>query len=109
MRLSLAAALIAPLALPAGASALPPFTTTAKTSAGSAFQAELFGARAACHATFDRFVIDARAARPGYNVRHVNRIVADGSGETVSLLGTRRIRFIVPSARAHTQSGRPLL
>lgn len=94
---------------PGTASALPPFTTAAKTSAGSGGQAELFGASAACHPTFDRFVIRARSATPGYDVRYVSSIVADPSGNPVTLLGSKRIRVIVRDARGHTQSGTNLL
>ena len=98
-------ALAAFLALTAVAFGLPPFTTTPKTAAGSGGQAELFGAAAGCHSTFDRFVIRARFATPGYDVRYVSRIVADGSGNPVSLLGTKRIRIIVRNARGHTKPG----
>ena len=102
-------ALAAFLALAAVAFGLPPFTTVPKTAAGSGGQAELFGAAAGCHSTFDRFVIRARFATPGYDVRYVSQIVADGSGNPVSLLGTRRIRVIVRNARGHTSSGTNLL
>jgi hypothetical protein len=91
------------------ARALPPFTTSAKTSAASGGQAELFSATAACHPTFDRFVIRARSASPGYDVRYVGRIVEDGSGDPVPLLGTQRIRVFVRDARGHTQGGTNLL
>ena len=97
------------LTLTAVALGLPPFTTAPKTAAGSGGQAELFGAAAGCHSTFDRFVIRARFATPGYDVRYVTRIVADGSGNPVSLLGTKRIRIIVRNARGHTNSGTNLL
>ena len=102
-------ALAAFLALTAVAFGLPPFTTAPKTAAGSGGQAELFGAAAGCHSTFDRFVIRARFATPGYDVRYVSQIVADGSGKPVSLLGTRRIRIIVRNARGHTNAGTNLL
>src|SRR3954470_20109051 len=78
--------------VPRTALALPPFSTSAKTSAASGGQAEVFSATAACHSTFDRFVIRARSASPGYDVRYVNRVVTDGSGDPVTLLGTKRIR-----------------
>lgn len=104
-----AAALAAFLAITAVAFGLPPFTTAPKTAAGSGGQAELFGAAAGCHSTFDRFVIRARFATPGYDVRYVSQIVADGSGNPVSLLGTKRIRIIVRNARGHTSSGTNLL
>ena len=103
------AALAAFLALTAAAFGLPPFTTAPKTAAGSGGQAELFGAAAGCHSTFDRFVIRGRFATPGYDVRYVSQIVADGSGNPVSLLGTKRIRIIVRNARGHTSSGTNLL
>src|SRR4029453_17601045 len=85
-----AALCVAPVAL-----GLPPFTTAPKTASGSGGQAELFGAAAGCHATYDRFVIRGRLAAPGYDVRYVNRIVADGSGNPISLLGTKRIRVVI--------------
>ena len=50
---------------------------------GSGGQAELFGAATGCHATFDRFVVRGRLATPGYDVRYVSKIVADGSGQTI--------------------------
>jgi hypothetical protein len=102
-------ALAASLCLAAVALGLPPFTTAPKTATGSGGQAELFGAAAGCHATFDRFVVRGRLATPGYDVRYVNRIVADGSGKTISLLGTKRIRIVIRQARGHTNAGANLL
>jgi hypothetical protein len=96
-------------ALAAVAFGLPPFTTAPKSSPGSGGQAELFGVAAGCHATFDRFVIRARFGTPRYDVRYVRRIVADGSGRPVSLLGTKRIRVVIRNARGHTQGGTNLL
>ena len=75
------AALASSLCFAAVALGLPPFTTAPKTATGSGGQAELFGAATGCHATFDRFVIDGRLATPGYDVRYVSKIVADGSGQ----------------------------
>ena len=97
------------LLAPGTAAALPAFTTSPKTSAASGGQAEVFSAAAACHPTFDRFVIRARSATPGYDVRYVNRIFEDGSGDPVTLLGTKRIRVLVRDARGHTQGGTNLL
>jgi hypothetical protein len=107
-----AALLVVPaalLALAAAALGLPPFSTGAKTSAGSGGQAEVFQIAAACHPTFDRFTIRARFARPGYDVRYVRRVISDGSGATVSLLGRRRIRVILRPARGHTNAGANLI
>jgi hypothetical protein len=111
-RKRLAATLVAPapfLALAAAAFGLPPFTTAPKSAPGSGRQAELFGVATGCHPTFDRFVIRGRFATPRVDVRYVRRIVADGSGEPVRLLGARRIRVVVRDARGHTHGGSGLL
>jgi hypothetical protein len=97
------------LAVTASAFGLPPFTTAPKSAAGSGGQAELYRIDAACHASFDRFVIRARSGTPRYGVRYVSKIVADGSGDTVSLQGTKRLRVVLHNTRAHTQSGGVLL
>jgi hypothetical protein len=102
-------ALAASLCLAAAAFALPPFTTAPKTATGSGGQAELFAIATGCHATFDRFVIRARLATPGYSVRYVSQVVHDGSGNPVSLLGTKRIHVVIHDARAHTAGGTSLL
>jgi hypothetical protein len=103
------AAFASSLCFVAVAFGLPPFTTAPKTSGGSGGQAELFGAAAGCHATFDRFVVRGRLATPGYDVRYVSKIVADGSGNTITLLGTKRIRVVIRQARGHTTGGANLL
>ena len=97
------------LGLAAVAFGLPPFTTAPKSSGGSGGQAEVFGVATGCHATFDRFVVRARFGTPGYDVRYVKRIVADGSGQPVPLRGTKRIRVVIRNARGHTQGGTNLL
>ena len=102
-------ALVACLGVVAEALGLPPFTTAPKSSPGGGGQAVLFGVAAGCHPTFDRFVIRARLATPGYDVRYVKRIIADPSGRSVALRGTRRIRVVIHQARAHTQAGTNLL
>jgi hypothetical protein len=109
---ALAAALVAlsaVLVLAASAFGLPPFSTAPKLAPGAGVQAELSAIATGCHATFDRFVIDIRSGTPGYDVRYVNRIVADPSGRPVSLQGSKRIRVIVRQARGHTQVGTNLL
>jgi hypothetical protein len=89
--------------------ALPAFTTAPKTSTGHGDAAELFDAAAGCHATFDRFVVRARFSTPGYDVRYASRIVADPSGRSVSLLGTKRIRISFNLAGGHDSRGTNLL
>jgi hypothetical protein len=102
-------AVTASLCLATAAFGLPPFSTAPKTASGSGGQAELFAIATGCHATFDRFVVRARLATPGYSVRYVSKVVADGSGKTVQLLGTKRIHVVVRDARAHTSGGGSLL
>jgi hypothetical protein len=99
-----ALAVVGGLGLTAAAFGLPPFTTSPKSASGSGGQAELFGASAACHPTFDRFVVRARFVTPAYRARYVRRIVSDGSGDPVALPGTKRIRVLFPEARAHRES-----
>jgi hypothetical protein len=97
------------LALAAQAFGLPPFSTAPKTSSGSGGQAQLSGIDAGCHATFDRLVVRVGSGNPGYDVRFVNRIVADPSGNPVALLGSKRIKVVIRPARGHTAGGTNLL
>jgi hypothetical protein len=98
-----AAIALAVLGLAAAAYGLPPFTTTAKTSPSSGSQARLSSAAAGCHASYDRFVVRVGSGgKPGYDVRYVSKIIADPSGNPVSLQGTKRLRVIIRDATAHT-------
>src|SRR5438067_4708942 len=89
--------------------ALPAFTTGPKTAPARGDAAELYNVTAACHPTFDRFVIRARFATPGYAVRYVRGIVADPSGRPVTLLGAKRIRVAFNLAAGHDNHGTNLL
>ena len=92
--------------------ALPPFSTDPQTAGpDDGGQSELFGAAVGCHKRFDRFVVHVRAVTPAaYRARYVNKIVSDGSGATVQLLGSKRLRLRFPTARAHRESdGAPLV
>jgi hypothetical protein len=97
------------LGLAADALGLPPFTTAPKSASGHGGQAELFAMATGCHRSFDRFVVRARFATPGYDVRYVKQIIADPSGRPVRLRGTERIRVVIRQARGHTQAGASLL
>jgi hypothetical protein len=59
--------------------------------------------------TFDRFVISTSSANPGYDVRYVTRIVADPSGNPVTLQGSKRIKVVIRPARGHTAGGTNVL
>lgn len=91
------------------AAGLQPFTTAPKSAAGSGGQAELYQLSAACHSSYDRLVIRARNATPGYDVRYVARVVRDPSGIPVSLPGHAFLRIVIRPARAHTSGGTALL
>jgi hypothetical protein len=104
-----AVALAALLALAAQALGLPPFSTTPKTSTGSGGQAQLSGIDTGCHAAFDRFVIRISSGNPGYDVRYVSRIVADPSGNPVTLKGSKRVKVVIRPARGRTIAGANLL
>jgi len=98
-----------PKGLVAAVAILPAFTTAPKTAPPRGDAAELYGVSAGCHSTFDRFVIRARFATPGYDARYVRRIVADPSGRPVSLLGAQRIRLQFNLAAGHDNRGTNLL
>jgi hypothetical protein len=101
---------MSPFALALVATAfLPPFGTAAKTSAGSARQAEIVDVAAACHPTYDRVAIRARFGTPAYDVRYVRRVLIDGPGTPLRLLGARRIHAVMRNARGHTNGGTNLL
>ncbi len=74
--------------------ALPAFTTAPKSSPDTRDAALLHGAAAACHATFDRFVVQADYYAPGYDVRYA---------------GARRIRVEFSLAGGHDSRGTNLL
>jgi hypothetical protein len=97
------------LGVVSAAPALPAFTTAPKTASPRGDAAELSNAAAGCHPTYDRFVVRARFATPGYDVRYVARIVADPSGRPVSLLGSKHIRIALNLAAGHDNRGRNLL
>jgi hypothetical protein len=101
---------LACLTLTSVAFGLPPFTTATKSAPTSGGQSEAFAIAAACHATFDRVTIRLRSGgTPGYHAAYVRRVVQDGSGRPVTLLGTKRILLSVRNARGHTAGGGALL
>ncbi len=79
------------------ATALPAFTTVAKTTTvGPATpQATLTRISVGRHAAFDRIVFRFAGSTPGSRVEYVPRVVQDGSGLSIALLGRRflQIRF----------------
>ena len=107
--LAASAALGSSLVLASAAFGLPPFSTAPKSAPGSGGQAVIDGLATACHPGFDRLVLHARRGVPQYDVRYVRRIRSDGSGAIVKLKGRKRLRIVMQNARAHSQSGSPLV
>lgn len=107
-----AVALAAALALagaPAALGASPTTTATcsvtwgslAKTSAPMA-AGRVTGVRAGRHACFDRLVVDMTGRAPGYDVRYVRAVHADGSGLVVPVSGGARLAVVVRAGTRRT-------
>ena len=65
--------------------------------------------RSGRHQCFDRLVIDLNGdgkGKPGYRVRYVKKVTADGSGKKVKLRGNARLRVVV-HAPAYDDDGQP--
>lgn len=58
---------------------------------------------------FDRVVVEFDGDLPGYEIAYVSRVVQDGSGEPVSLLGSADLQIRVTPADAHDDAGRSTL
>jgi hypothetical protein len=54
---------------------------------------------------FDRVVLEFDGPLSGYDVRYVDRVVQDGSGQTVPLIGGADLRIVVRPANAHDDTG----
>lgn len=70
----------------------------AKQSASHYSRRQITDVRSGRHACFDRLVIDLNSAgtqTPGFGVRYVRRVVADGSGKRVPLRGGARLQIVV--------------
>jgi hypothetical protein len=89
---SLAAAVLALAAAPAGAQSAP----------------TLVAVRAARHPGFDRVVFEFRGGPvPSHRVRYVDRLVQDGSGRTVQVAGAADLEVVFQDAVAHDDQGAP--
>lgn len=65
----------------------------------------LTGIRTATHPGYDRVTFDISGRVPGYDVRYVSAVVADGSGQPVSVPGRRYLQVRFRPAQAHTDAG----
>lgn len=65
----------------------------------------LVDVRVGGHRAFDRVVFEFDGPRPGYTVRYVPQVIADGSGEPVHLKGRAFVEVTMRPAAAHDDSG----
>lgn len=61
------------------------------------------------HAGYDRLVLQFAGKVPGFDIRYVNALHQDGSGNRVSLLGARDLRIRLDMTAAHDDNGRSTL
>jgi hypothetical protein len=67
--------------------------------------------KAAAHAEcgYDRLVLSLSGKMPSYTVRYVSRVIADPSGQVVSLPGSKYLVITLRPGQAHQESGTPTL
>jgi hypothetical protein len=65
------------------------------------------GVRYAAHSAegFDRIVFDIQGPLPGYSVRYVDQVRADGSDRVVQVPGRQHLLVVLTPAQAHRASG----
>jgi hypothetical protein len=70
---------------------------------------EVTGIQAAAHADcgYDRLVLSLHGKMPSYTIRYVSHVVADPSGQTLSLPGARYLLITLRPTDAHQGSGAP--
>jgi len=76
-------------------------------SGGSLSQAQVVRARTGQHACYDRLVIDLNgwsSGATGYDVRYVDNVYQDGSGQVVPLRGGAKLQIVI-KAPAYDTSG----
>ena len=54
---------------------------------------------------YDRVVLDVVGPIPGYSVRYVDHVIADGSGKTITMPGASFLLIVIQPAQAHTNAG----
>lgn len=78
---------------------------SAAASAASGGLSRLVEIRAATHPTYDRVVFEFAGGVPARSVRYVDRLVADGSGDTVPVPGRAILEVTMRDATAHDEHG----
>jgi hypothetical protein len=75
--------------------------------AGAQSSPTLVDVRAGRHPGFDRVVFEFRGGLPSHRVRHVDRLVQDGSGNQVQVAGAADLEVVFQDAVAHDGNGQP--
>lgn len=72
----------------------PTWPDTPRTSASNGPAGQLTDIAVGRHVTFDRIVFHFSGAIPGYDVRYVKQVLADGSGQPVTLQGQAFLHIV---------------
>jgi hypothetical protein len=104
--LALGLAGLAAPAAPAAASGLPPLLGTGpRVAVRTPTPGTMTRVRIGRHAAFDRVVFTIDGAMPGWDVRYVRRVYADGSGRPVPLSGHAALRVVLHGVNGHDDEG----
>ena len=102
-----------PIGIPFPPGAGPPGDWTAgivTQPASLGYPADLVAVRSARHRGFDRVVLEFRDALPGWHLEYIDHPVRQcGSGRPMELAGEGWLEVRLSPARAHDQSGQPLV
>ena len=108
--LATAAAAVATLALTAGPAqadlGAPTDTSPKSVSRSPSPVPTLVDVTTGRHAAYDRVVLTLHGEAPGYRVRYVKTVRADGSGRVVHLRGHRNLLVRLTPADAHDNNGK---
>lgn len=94
-------------ATPTTPSDAPTSTTEVDVERDGMDPAVVTGVRYAAHDTYDRVVVDLKGDIPGYNVKWVDELVEDGSGEPIGVHGGAYLQLTLFPANAHDDDGYP--
>ncbi len=96
----------APAGSPKPSEPAPPTTTKqVRVDRNPSTPPKVTGVRFAAHGAYDRLVIDLDGPMTGYTVRRVDKLVEDGSGETVEVQGGAYLQVTLYPANAHDDAG----
>ena len=87
-------------------STVEPQDTTLCGTATAISTAELTTIRSGRHDSFDRIVLEFSGPEPMCTASYVNQIVADGSGQPISLDGNAFLQVTLSGAAAHDDAGK---